>query len=86
MNVFRSNCTAYAYGLYAQAACLLVWLILLVYVKVLVSITIYICACLQLYAGGGNTKFLSLHLLPFTKDILSAKALMLSTAGINDVF
>ena len=34
----------------------------------------------------GNTELLLLHPLPFTKDVLPAKALMLSTAGINAVF
>ena len=49
----------------------------------LVHTTIYICTCLQLYSGEGNTKLLSLHPLPFTKDTLLAKALTLSMANMD---
>ena len=44
---------------------------------------IYVHTCN--YTGKGNTKFLSLHPLPFTKDTLSAEALTLSTANMHDI-
>ena len=62
-----------------------VWLIHLAYMTLLVSIAIYICINFQLHIGGG-TADLSLCSLPFIKDTLLAQALMLSPAGINDVF
>ena len=47
---------------------------------------IYIHTCSQFYTGGGNTRPLSLNPLPFIKDTLSAKALTLSTAIMDDTF
>ena len=75
------NCATYDYSLYTWPAQLWAWLMILAYMTLLV-----ICACLQLYAGGGNSNLLSFHPFLFTKDALSAKALTLSTAGMTDVF
>ena len=41
---------------------------------------------LYIFISGGNSKLLSLHSLPSTKDTLSDKALTLSTANMPDVF